>query len=121
MALPYWAWAGFFWVSAAFIGGAFDGVAVDTTSHSALNTVLQMQIFNTSSRFVIWLPNTQFWSSLWDLMSLNFNLFNGDYQMFRWFFFICFALPIGIMVVQIMAPFMFSGLSFLRSVFTPGV
>lgn len=113
-----WGVAASIWVVLAVLGGIFDGLQVDDASQTDLNIVLSMKVFNTDNRFSIPLPSVEFWKSLGDLMTFNFNMFDGsDYQYIRWLLVAAFSMPIFIVLMQMIVPAALSSLGFVRRIF----
>lgn len=117
MATTFTGFMAFAWVVLAALAGAFDGLAIDSNSQTAMNNLIQLQAFSTDNRFNIPLPNMAIFTDIYQMLTFNYNFFTGDYQYLRWLLVAIFTIPTTFFFISIVVPATMTALGFVRRVF----
>ena len=87
MSAKYMGLAVFIWVIVGLVGTVLEGAVIGPGEEGTLNGVLSWaQIFTEQDYGVLEIPGAigQFFSSAWDIMTLNLAIFEGPYELARW-------------------------------------
>ena len=99
----------FLFISMTLLGGFLEMQYSTSEDHqSAMNTIIQMKVF-TFWEFSLfgqdislpW-PNTQFFTSIVNMMLWDFEFFKGNLNIIRWFFLVITAGVSFVLVVRVM-------------------
>ena len=109
MGSSLWMYVAFLFISMTLLGGFLEMQYSTSEDHQrAMNTIIQMKVFTFwefalfgQEMSVPW-PNTQFFTSIVDLMLWDFEFFKGNLNIVRWFFLVITAGVSFVLVVRIM-------------------
>lgn len=109
MGSSLWMYVAFLFISMTLLGGFLEMQYATSEDHqSAMNTIIQMKVF-TFWEFSLfgqdislpW-PNTQFFTSIVNMMLWDFEFFKGNLNIIRWFFLVITAGVSFVLVVRVM-------------------
>lgn len=119
--LGAWMWLSFIYIGLTVLFGIGDFVLAAITSDvSTIENLMQFKVMTVKDfNFLFWsgsvpIPNTSFFTQLSSMLTWNYNMFDGDLNIVRWFVLGPLAVAFGLTILLQIGPLFLQFLATMR-------